>query len=95
MFYYRDPKEWPPFFQPAFFVPKDVVDAVGLRIEIARKSGKKARRPPKVPDEAVDACENSFEAADEKQAKAHGKRFDDTGLMALVCRHDIPLFLRI
>ena len=63
-----------------------------MRIEIARKSGKKARRPPKVPDEAVDACENSFEAADEKQAKAHGKRFDDTGLMALVCRHDIPLF---
>ena len=46
-----------------------------------------------VPDEALDECEKSFEAADEKKAKTHGDKFDDTGLMALVCRHDIVLFL--
>ncbi|KAI0363187.1 hypothetical protein BV20DRAFT_1058256 [Pilatotrama ljubarskyi] len=41
--------------------------------------------------EQVDA--KSFEAADEKKEKTHGKKFDDTGLMALVCRHDVVLFL--
>ena len=46
----------------------------------------------KVPDEAIDACEASFDAADEKQVKTNAKRFDDMGLMALVCRHDVPLF---
>ena len=46
----------------------------------------------RVPDEAIDACEKSYEAADGNRAKADAGTFDDTGLMALVCRHDIPLF---
>jgi len=40
----------------------------------------------------VDACEKAYEAANENKSKADIGRFDDTGLMALVCRHDIPLF---
>ena len=31
-------------------------------------------------------------AANEKKQKTNGIKFDDTGLAALVCRHDIPLF---
>ncbi|KAI0707020.1 hypothetical protein C8Q76DRAFT_629548 [Earliella scabrosa] len=82
----------PWFHEPRYFIPKTQVDAVGDRIAAARKS------PPRkyssnVPDSAVDECEKSFEAADEKKAKTHGVKFDDTGLMALVCRHDIVLFL--
>ena len=46
-----------------------------------------------MPDAALDECEKSFEAADEKKCKTQGSKFDDTGLMALVCRHDIVLFL--
>lgn len=46
----------------------------------------------KVPDSAVDDCEESLTAADEKKAKTNGEKFDDMGLAALVCRHDIPLF---
>ena len=41
---------------------------------------------------AVDACKKSYEAADENKSKADVGTFNDIGLMALVCRHDIPLF---
>lgn len=47
---------------------------------------------PLVPDEAVDQCENAYEAAEGKKQKAAMDSFDDTGIMALICRHDIPLF---
>jgi len=45
-----------------------------------------------VPDEAVDRCEDSYEAADGKKQKAAIDSFNDTSIMALICRHDIPLF---
>ena len=41
----------------------------------------------------MDECEKSYEAANEKKDKSIGTKFDDTGLMALVCRHDLVLFL--
>lgn len=48
---------------------------------------------PKVPDEAVDNCESAYTAANGSNAKTNMEKFDDSGMMALVCRHDIPLFL--
>ena len=45
-----------------------------------------------MPDEAIDQCETLYEAADGKKQKAAIDCFDDTGIMALICRHDIPLF---
>ncbi|KAI0716907.1 hypothetical protein C8Q76DRAFT_795144 [Earliella scabrosa] len=82
----------PWFHEPKYFISKNAVDAVGTRIEDARK---KKPRPhtSEVPQDALDECEKSFEAADEQKAKTHGVKFDDTGLMALMCRHDIVLFL--
>lgn len=47
----------------------------------------------KVPTSALDACLESFTAADEKRIKASTKLFSDTGLMALLCRHDRVLWL--
>lgn len=81
----------PEFYNASYFLSKEDVDKVGKRIEIARKAGRQRRIFTRVPEDAIDACESSFEA-DEKQAKTNGKRFDDMGLMALVCRHDIPIF---
>ncbi|KAF7364466.1 hypothetical protein MSAN_01108000 [Mycena sanguinolenta] len=46
-----------------------------------------------VPKSVLDNCEASFLAADEKRAKSSTQFFDDTGLMALNCRHDHALFL--
>ncbi|KAG2125734.1 hypothetical protein DEU56DRAFT_873029 [Suillus clintonianus] len=87
----RSAGDCPRFYEPTYFLSKQFVDAVGRRIDAQRK------RPPKlhksvVPDEAIDQCENAYEAADGKKQKTAMDSFDDTGIMALICRHDIPLF---
>jgi hypothetical protein len=46
-----------------------------------------------VPASALDACNESFTAADERRVKASTTFFSDTGLMALLCRHDRVLWL--
>ena len=46
-----------------------------------------------VPNEAIDSCEASHEAADGKKQKMSLESFDDTGLMRLICCHNIPLFV--
>ncbi|TFK61292.1 hypothetical protein BDN72DRAFT_863712 [Pluteus cervinus] len=76
---------------PVWFLPKAQVDGVGRQIEAARKK-KPKNFARKVPDAAVDGCQESYEAADGDKKKAATDKFDDNGLMFLVCRHDIPLF---
>lgn len=82
----------PRFYDPEYFLPKSQIDLVGERIE-AQRRGKKKNYKREVPDEAVDKCEKSHEAGNGKKPKADANVNDDTGIMALVCRHDIPLFL--
>jgi hypothetical protein len=74
-----------------YLLPKSQVDDVGKRIDLQRSRPAKMYTPT-VPNEAVDECEKAHEAANGKKQKASMEQFDDTGLMALVCRHDIPLF---
>ena len=81
----------PLFYDPAYFLPKHQVDAIGTHIEKQQKTPPKARKAI-VPDKAIDSCESSYEAADGKKQKASMDGFDDTGVMALICCHDIPLF---
>jgi hypothetical protein len=47
----------------------------------------------KVPISVLNDCGESFKAADEKREKASTQFFSDTGLMALLCRHDRVLWL--
>lgn len=47
----------------------------------------------RIPKSALDACGESFIAADGDRIKASTKYFADTGLMALLCRHDRVLFV--
>ncbi|KAJ7472816.1 hypothetical protein FB451DRAFT_1175525 [Mycena latifolia] len=46
-----------------------------------------------VPRSVLDGCEASFKAADERRVKASTQFYDDTALMALLCRHDRVLWL--
>ncbi|EJD33547.1 hypothetical protein AURDEDRAFT_76906, partial [Auricularia subglabra TFB-10046 SS5] len=74
------------------FVPKDFVDAVGAAHDECRQ------RPARsydsvVPLAAVKACESSHTAADGSRVKCGGEKHDDRGLVAIVCRHDVPLFI--
>jgi hypothetical protein len=47
----------------------------------------------RVPAAVLDGCNDSFVAADERRIKASTLFFADTGLMALICRHDRVLWL--
>ncbi|KIO07162.1 hypothetical protein M404DRAFT_46212, partial [Pisolithus tinctorius Marx 270] len=81
----------PAFYDPAYFIPKVQVNDVGHQIERVHK------RPPrqwhvKVPDKAINQCEASYEAADSNKQKATMDCFNDTGIMVLICHHNIPLF---
>jgi Kyakuja-Dileera-Zisupton transposase len=46
-----------------------------------------------VPASVLDACGDAFVAADDKREKASTRFFTDTGLMAMLCRHDRVLWL--
>ena len=46
-----------------------------------------------MPDEAVDQCKSGHVAGKGTNVKTNAEHFDDGGVMALICRHDIPLFL--
>ncbi|KAF9513641.1 hypothetical protein BS47DRAFT_1393204 [Hydnum rufescens UP504] len=43
------------------------------------------------PNSAYDACRESFIAADGDRVKASTQFFEDTGVMAFLCHHDLPL----
>lgn len=87
----RSAGDCPTFFHPCYFLSKSQVDAVGKRIEQARKRPLRSRTAA-VPGEAIDRREPPHEAADGKKQKTPMESYDDTGVMALICRHDIPPF---
>lgn len=47
----------------------------------------------KVPVSALEGCLSSFIAADERRTKSSTQFFADTGLMAMLCRHDHVLWI--
>ncbi|KNZ79946.1 hypothetical protein J132_08423 [Termitomyces sp. J132] len=89
----RSAGDSPKFYEPIYILPKEYIDNVGAQIESLRKTRKPHPRQPIVPDEAVNECESSHIAGKGSNVKTNMERYDDSGLMALVCRHDIPIFL--
>ncbi len=72
----------------------DVMKRDMERIKAKAAPTPRADREPGVlvANEVLDLCGESYQAADEKHSKSSKKLFDDTGIMALVCRHDRVLF---
>ena len=78
--------EAPTHYTPTLFLSKEEMDCIGEKIEVARGKGKRSKA-------SDSSCSNSFSAAQERRKMSGEGRFSDKGLMAMVCRHDIPLFL--
>ena len=82
---------------------QEAVEAMQIEVETLRPACPSKRTNNNSPDEydtgmrvptsVLDMCLESFTAADEKRMKANTAFFADTGLMALLCRHDNVLWL--
>ncbi|KAG2112072.1 uncharacterized protein F5147DRAFT_744682 [Suillus discolor] len=88
----------PPNPTPMFFLSNDDVKAMEDFIQslwVSRAEGDKDHYEEgmHVPVSVLNGCGESFVAADEKREKASTHFFTDTGLMALLCRHDCVLWL--
>ncbi|KAF8166444.1 hypothetical protein K438DRAFT_1616889 [Mycena galopus ATCC 62051] len=79
-------------YNASYFVSKERVAEVQTRITAARKT-KPSTHPSAIPQEAIDACQESWDAANEKKRKADPKRYDSSGVFVLTCRHSQVLFL--
>lgn len=74
------------------FLPAEIVEAARLALSDARKRPARAYHG-RVPENAIMSCRRSHKSGDGDTAKAVKTIFDDTGLVAITCRHDRPLFL--
>ena len=79
-------------YEPEYFISKSDVDSIGNRIS-AERPHHEPRQPLQVPLGAVEECERSHKAANGNKEKVNANVFDDMGICALVCCHDIPLFI--
>ncbi|KAK7461154.1 hypothetical protein VKT23_009081 [Stygiomarasmius scandens] len=102
----RDPARKHP---DSFFIPQEEVDAVQARVDVARSNARPSKKPRRsvnnededdhlepgmmVSKAILDGCRGSFKAAREFLAKVIPKGSDVTGVMALLCRHDRPLWV--
>ncbi|KAJ7585970.1 hypothetical protein C8J56DRAFT_891833 [Mycena floridula] len=88
--HFKSAGDTPPFYDPKFFLPASYVQETKALIDAAHSKPKK-NKPKKLPDDTVDACEESHEAAKSDRKKGR-QQFDDHSIMSLICRHDVPLF---
>ncbi|KAJ3709548.1 hypothetical protein C8R42DRAFT_533420, partial [Lentinula raphanica] len=84
------------------FIPQDHVDHWEAKVDSIRTNKAPARPEQeddrmephlKVPNSVLDACNDSFTAADGDRQKASTQFFDSTAVMGLLCRHDNVLWL--
>ncbi|KAF7357059.1 hypothetical protein MSAN_01299300 [Mycena sanguinolenta] len=73
-------------YDPSYFVSKEKVKNVAERITIARKKAPAKYKPP-IPQEAFDACQESWDAANEKKQKTDVRHYDSSGVFVMTCRH--------
>ncbi|KAJ3509968.1 hypothetical protein NMY22_g16119 [Coprinellus aureogranulatus] len=94
----------PPLIHPrTVFLTEAEILAARILVESARPPQPQSQPAPqsqdtmepgmKLTNSVLDACNESFVAADEKRIKASPQFFAETGLMAMLCRHDQPFFL--
>ncbi|KAK1223885.1 hypothetical protein PQX77_013219 [Marasmius sp. AFHP31] len=81
-----------PFHASTRFLSKEFTDSVGERIAAARARPPKHHNSP-VPDDVVDSDRDAYKAARSENQKKSNDMYNENGVMALVCRHDIPLFM--
>ncbi|KAF7292704.1 Alpha-L-arabinofuranosidase B domain protein [Mycena indigotica] len=80
----RSAGDGPIGYKPQYFVSKAKVEQVRRRVDEAKR-----RRPTQTLD---DSCAENWTAANEKKKLVDPKRYDASGIFALICRHGQTLF---
>ncbi|KAF8583808.1 hypothetical protein K439DRAFT_1347653 [Ramaria rubella] len=76
------------------FVTRELVEKAKKHIAERRSVNRTGRRQAaRVPDGSIDECEKLHHAARNRGDESTKGLFASKGLMAMVCHHDIPLFL--
>ncbi|KAJ7349920.1 hypothetical protein DFH08DRAFT_696654, partial [Mycena albidolilacea] len=88
----RSAGDGPISYDPSYFISKEKVARVEERINGARKKQPRTFKPA-IPQEALDACQESWNAANEKKQKTDTKHYDAGGVFVMTCRHSQVLFL--
>ncbi|KAF9504092.1 hypothetical protein BS47DRAFT_1374422 [Hydnum rufescens UP504] len=90
----RDPEIFSPRMVELSQVELDMMEARMMEDDRAVPGEDDAVEPGmNVLNSVLNMCGDSFIAADGNRIKASTQQFDDTGLMALLCRHDIALYV--
>ncbi|KZT51260.1 hypothetical protein CALCODRAFT_443323, partial [Calocera cornea HHB12733] len=79
-------------YQPEIFMTVEAVDAVGQEMSRLKNSRPANHAAARLSADALERCKKSFKVADEDAAIVDEHLFDPTGVVVLLCRHDIPLF---
>ncbi|KAJ6469415.1 hypothetical protein C8R45DRAFT_837134 [Mycena sanguinolenta] len=87
----RSAGDGPIGYTPCFFIPQGDIDAVATKITQVRGNPCPNVRPP-IPQDAIDGCEATFQAANEKAQRGDPKRYDASGVFLMTCRHGQILF---
>jgi hypothetical protein len=83
-----DTEKW---FEGRFMVAKSFVDEIGQQMDCMRQIQRSYK--PRVSDDALETCKNSYCAAKGDEAGGDSVRFDDKGLFVCLCRHGIPVLV--
>lgn len=78
------------------FLSEAELNAARDHVEESRahtKANPSRRTSTSVPGGALDECRDSHHAAQERADEDNTGKYKSKGLMAMVCRHDIPIFL--
>lgn len=96
---YASRKDDPPIMQSDddfYFLSDEKLNSAKKHVEDCRskaKSYRPSQSPTPVPSQALDACGDSYKASQEKGDGPDTHLHSSKGNMALVCRHDVPLYL--
>ncbi|KAH8797081.1 hypothetical protein DL96DRAFT_1561949 [Flagelloscypha sp. PMI_526] len=83
-----------PLHHPSdIFLSPEYVGEIEQFVLRQRKGGTSKSTQTRLDSSILKTCVNGHTAGDETNIKASKKLKDDTGLMALVCRHDLPILL--
>ncbi|KAJ7482778.1 hypothetical protein FB451DRAFT_1129761 [Mycena latifolia] len=79
-------------YDPSYFISKEKIEIVRTRIMKAR-SRKPRQVKPLIPQETIDACQASWDAANDNMDPRPRQWHDASGVFVLTCRHSQVLFL--